>query len=295
MEYKDYYAVLGVGKEASESEIKKAYRKLAIKYHPDKNKDNKEAEAKFKEVSEAYQVLGDAEKRKKYDAMGANWQSYSDPSSQFWSDFRGSRSSFREGANPFSDFFNQFFGGSFNFADTPFGMREEFYQSADVEAVLELSLREAYLGVNKTLRLEGEKVKIKVLPGVRTGQKLRVKGKGNSVGRGGQRGDLYLSVSVLQDPDYLRQGDDLIAEVEVDIFTASLGGEIEIETFGKNLKVMIPAKSDSGKKLRLKGHGMPVYGSRKFGDMYLIIKIFTPKNLTDSQKEVLSRLKKEVR
>ncbi len=298
MDFKDYYAVLGVGKEASQEEIKKAYRKLALKYHPDKNPGDKVAEEKFKEVAEAHEVLGDPEKRKKYDQLGSNWRQYENV--DFGASGRGG--SYRDmygdpeavfgSDNGFSDFFESFFGGmgagrsgaaGFSFG---FGSRAE-----DLQAELPVGLQEAYHGTQRVVDLSGEKIKVRIKPGAYDGLKLRIKGKG-SAGMDGSRGDLYLTVKVAPYPGWERKGDDLYSEQAVDVFTALKGGKQEIQTFSGKLNIKLGECTPNGKRVRLKGKGMPVYNKPgQFGDLYVKLVVKMPESLTTQQRQVLQELK----
>ncbi len=296
MEYKDYYKVLGVGKKASQEEIKKTYRKLALKYHPDKNPDNAEAEKRFKEISEAYEVIGDPEKRKKYDELGANWKQYEQYQN---AGFGGSRRSYQYGGDfgkafsgDFSDFFNAFFGGG-GFGGSPFGGRDYGHQSRgrrpqvrDAQAELNLSFSEAFHGVDKVVLLDGQKIKLKIKAGAKDGQKLKLKGKG----QGG--GDLIITLKVDQANGYRRDGLNLIMPLEIDLYTAVLGGKVSVSTPHGTLNVPIAAGSQAGQKLRLKGKGMPDYkNSNTYGDLIIELLVKLPKNLSSREKELFEKLR----
>ena len=318
MDYKNYYQVLGVGKKASQEEIKKAYRKLAVKYHPDKNQGNKTAEDKFKEVSEAYEVLSKPENRKLYDQLGANWKQYKDtgfdPSQHEGGPFAGSHRGFSGGragggqyhystgegpsdffgGSGFSDFFEAFFGdagrrstGGF---DQGFGGFDHDVPGQDLAGDLPVSLQEAYSGTERIIDLGGEKIRVKIKPGAYDGLKLRVKGKGQK-GASGKAGNLYLNVSVQANPVYERKGDDLYMVVPIDMFKALLGGKKEIVTLGGKLKVTIPEGTQNGKQLRLRGKGMPVYGKPGHGDLYVKLNVKMPDRLNTEQKELIKRLR----
>jgi len=294
MEYKDYYKILGVSKDATQAEIKKQYRKLAIKYHPDKNQGNKSAEEKFKELGEANEVLSDPVKRKKYNELGANWKQYEQAGagqgrggysqgnqyggSQFYSseDFEGS---------PFSDFFNSFFGGSPSGRRGSGGSRSQPVKGQDYETELTLSLEEAYSGTERLVSLDEEKIKFTVPRGVRDGQVLRVKGKGGKGGKGGESGHLYIHVHIEENDRYERKDDDLSVEIHVPLYKAILGGDFAITTMKGHFNIKIPAGTQNGKTLRLKGLGMPVYLKKgEFGSLYVKILIDIPEHL--SEKEI---------
>jgi curved DNA-binding protein len=305
MEYKDYYKILGVEKSATQDEIKKAYRKLAMKYHPDRNAGNKSAEEKFKEITEANEVLSDPEKRKKYDTLGANWKQYQHTGGQgfddFFTNFGGGRkqpgSSYEFNGNindifggmggGFSDFFESFFGGR----GGGFGGRTQQQKTAvDVEAILNVSLEDAFNGSEKTINVDGKKIKIKVNPGTKEGQKLRLKGLGRSNTADGTKGDLYLNIHVLQHPFYEIKDDALYYNLDVDLFTAVLGGKEKIKTLdGKTVSINIPEGTESEKKLRLKGLGLMDNGLR--GDLIVDIHVTIPKNLNKEEKELFKKLK----
>lgn len=307
MEYKDYYKILGVEKKASQDEIKKAYRKLAVAYHPDKNQGNKEAEEKFKEIGEAYEVLGDAEKRKKYDELGANWknfqsgQAYSE-GNPFWNFNFGQGGTyvdmemedFMNGNNQFSDFFNAFFGGGRRAKSSNFGSGSwgNFQQAADYETTKEITLEEAYHGTSRIIQLENEKIKINIKPGIADGQKLRIKGKGQKANGGLKNGDLYVKIKVLNNAKFERKENDLHTTQRIDLFTAVLGGDIVVETINGKVKLPIPAGTQNGKTFRLRNKGMPVYEIKnQFGDLYVKIDVQIPERLSDKQKKLFEELK----
>lgn len=311
MDYKDYYSTLGIGKNATDDEIKTAYRKLARQYHPDVNKDAG-AEDKFKEINEAYQVLSDAEKRKKYDQFGSEWQNYQSSGGRPggfdwgpWQQSPGGRSSYRTvspeefndlfggrgssggmgGMGGFSDFFETLFGGG-GFS-TGFG--QQSYQpqarARDMEYEVDIQLREAFAGTKRTLQFEGgRKIEASIPPGVNTGSKVRLSGQANGA-------DLYLKVKVLPDPVFKRKGDDLYMDLKVDLYTAILGGEVGVNTMTSPIRVTIPEGTDSGKRLRLKGLGMPQLKSpSKRGDLYVRVLVTVPKHLTSAEKDKLKEL-----
>jgi curved DNA-binding protein len=307
MDYKDYYKILGVSKNASTDEIKKAYRKLAVKYHPDKNPGNKEAEARFKEISEAYEVLRDPEKRKKYDQLGSNWNQFQGAGtggfdfSQFGGGRRGkSRTYFSGNMNDlfgdsdsgFSDFFNAFFGG---FGGSSGGFRQQAQQvkGQDLRSDLSISLSEAYHGTSRLLTVNGQKIKINIKPGAYNGQELRIKGKGGKGRNGGADGDIYLNIKVLPEKNYTIHGNDLMLKTDVDLYTAVLGGKININTLSGRLNINIPKGIQNGTKLRVKGKGMPVYGkSGTYGDLFLQLNILIPTNLSKKEEELFRQLMK---
>ncbi len=314
MQYKDYYAILGVDKNASDKEIKKAYRKLANQYHPDKNPGNKEAEEKFKEINEAYQVLSDPEKRKKYDTLGANWEAY-ERGGFDWSQYTGqegpggSRTFYFEGdpseffgggGSGFSDFFEMFFGRGSRDTEDLFsrftGGRTRGQatprKGRDIQAEMEITLLEAYQGSKRTFEINGQKLRMEIKPGAYDGQKLRIKGKGLPGPNGGPNGDLYIILRVKPDPRFKREGDNLIYKATIDLYTAVLGGTVEIPTMTGMVRVNIPKGTSPGKVLRLKGKGMPVYGKPgQFGDLLVHIDVEIPKDLSNEEIELFEKLR----
>lgn len=303
MDYKDYYNTLGISKTATEDEIKTAYRKLARRYHPDVNKDPK-AEDKFKEVNEAYQVLSDPEKRKKYDQFGSEWQRYQSSGGQPGGFDWGRWQQAPQGAQPgyrtvsqdefsdmfgnlggFSDFFNTLFGqGGFGGGQTNSrGSRSTQRASQNVQPMeheVEITLEEAYSGTSRTLQFEdGRKIEASIPKGVRSGSKVRLSGQAGGA-------DLFLKIKVLPHKGFTRNGDDLTAAVPVDLYTAILGGEVNVETLGKPVRLTIPEGTDNGKTMRLKGLGMPkLKKPNEYGDLYARIEVHLPGHLTQAEKD----------
>lgn len=292
MEYKDYYKVLGVKKDASTDEIKKAYRKLAVKYHPDKNPGDKVAEEKFKEANEANEILGNPEKRKKYDEMGENWQQYANnpyaqgrPGRQAYNteDFYGDGSQF-------SSFFESIFGGG-GFGNGGRRKSTRPNRGQDAEASIELTLEESFNGTQRQVTLDGAKLNLKFKPGTAEGQVLRLKGKGNPGYNGGENGDLLITVHIAPHPRFELKGNDLYFDQPLDLYTAVLGGKVTVNTIDKAVNMNIPAGTDSHKVLRLKGMGMPVFNKpEQRGDAYVKMVISTPKNLSEQEKDLFMRL-----
>jgi len=306
MEFKDYYKILGVEKTATQDEIKKAYRKLAMKHHPDRNPNNKSAEEKFKEITEANEVLSDPDKRKKYDALGANWKQYqhtSRGSEDFFSQYggaqRGGRTSYEFSGDfgdlfgnigGFSDFFESFFGGGGR-GDKPGDAAQQQTTAVDVEAEMNIALEEAFIGSERHISVNGKKIKIKINPGTKDGQKLRLKGLGRSRIANGNKGDLYLNIHILQHPFYEIKDDELFYNLDIDLYTAVLGGKENIKSLdGKTIGISIPTGTESGKTLRLKSLGMKNESLR--GDLFVKIHVTIPKDLSVKEKELFERLKK---
>jgi curved DNA-binding protein len=301
----DYYKLLGIDRKASAKEIKQAYRKLARQYHPDVNPNDTSAQEKFKQINEAYEVLSDPDKKKKYDTLGADWQRY-DRAAGGFDPFGGRRGTGGAGGTPdmgdFGDIFETLFGRRGN-ANTggggtranPFGFDTSTASSKgrDVESPVDVTLREAYTGTKRIVTVDGERFEVTIPAGVKSGSKVRVSGKGGrGSGSGGARGDLFLVVNVLDDPQFQRDGDDITVEVYIDLFTAVLGGEARVPTLeGKDLIVRVPAGTSSGKKIRLREKGMPKIKGDGRGDLFARIEINVPTTLTDRQRELFTQLR----
>ena len=304
MEYKDYYKILGVDRNASEKEIKQAYRRLARKYHPDVNK-SPGAEERFKEINEAYQVLSDPEKRRKYDQLGDSWyrwQQQGAPGGFDWSEWitgfpGGGRVRVeygdlgdlfgREGLGGFSEFFESIFGGM---GGPRTGQRMRA-KGQDYEQPVEITLEEAFHGTTRILQRDGQRLEVKIPPGVKTGSRVRMAGQGGPGIGGGPRGDLYLKIKVLPHPDFERKGDDLYRDVDVDLYTAVLGGEVRVPTLDGDVMLKIPAGTSGGRVFRLRGKGMPkLRNPQERGDLYVTVRIRVPRNLTPRERELFSQL-----
>jgi curved DNA-binding protein len=294
MQYKDYYKILGVERSANTDEIKKAYRRLARKYHPDVSKE-KDAEARFKEIGEAYEVLRDKEKRSTYDQLGANWragQEFRPPPG--WEDLargfegRGFRSS--PGAGGFSDFFESLFGGGF-----ARGPRQRGFAApgADLQASLEITLEEAYQGSRKSLRLDqGRTLDVKIPRGVTDGQRIRLSGQGGAGMGEGPRGDLYLELRIAPHPYFRLEGRDVLLDLPVSPWEAALGATVPVPTLGGRVEIKVPPGSQSGRKLRLKGRGIPGHAP---GDQLAIVQIVTPPADSERAREFYKRMAKEMK
>ena len=321
MDFKDYYETLGVAKTATDKEIKQAYRKLARKFHPDVNPGDKTAESRFKEINEAYEVLGDADKRKKYDELGANWRYYEQAQQAGQSPFGGgwaggtapggggyrtvNEEELREmfgGENPFSDFFQAFFGGAGRAEST--GRRTKSSrggrgrQGRDIEEEIELSLEEAMTGAMRRLEIKQSghtrTVDVRIPVGVADGSRVRVAGEGENGALGGPSGNLYLRIRLRPDPRFERRDRDLYTQVSVPVTTAVLGGEAEVPAVGERpLRLRIPPTTQNGQVFRLKGHGMPSVGkAQERGDLYATVTVTLPRQLTPEQRKHYEELAK---
>ncbi len=306
MAYIDYYKILGVAKNASQDEIKKAYRKLARKYHPDLNPGDKEAEKKFKELNEANEVLANEENRKKYDKYGENWkhgEEYEKAQQQqrqyqqqqnYGGGFGGfSGADFGEGED-YSDFFQSMFGGNAGggFGRSSRGSASGKFKGQDVNAELNLNLRDAAKTHQQTFEINGKKVRITIPAGVYDGQQIKLKGHGNPGFNGGPNGDLYITFHIPQDAQFERVGDDLKTKIAIDLYTAVLGGNVEVETLEGSVNLKVKPETQNGTTVRLKGKGFPVYKKDgQFGDLYLTYEVQLPKDLTEKQKELFEQLK----
>jgi DnaJ-class molecular chaperone len=335
MEYKDYYKILGVGRRASADEIKQAFRKLARKYHPDVNPGDKRAEAKFKEINEAYEVLSDPQKRSQYDLLGSNWQKFASGASRaghagaspfdFATGGMGGN-----GGSGFSDFFEILFGRSSPQAQSrtgtgTSGMREESFRrpraGENIEQPVEVSLLEAYSGGSRNFNIQStvpctacqgrgeiggktcascqgqgllpknKRIQVKIPPGVDNGSKIRVAGEGQPGSNGGPRGDLYFVITVKPDPLFDRKGDDLYTDVDVELVTAMLGGEVAVPTpEGRKLSLKIPAETQNGATFRLGGKGMPHLRSEGNGNLYARVKVVLPQHLSSEERALFEQL-----
>lgn len=294
MEYKDYYKILGVSRNASLDEIKRAYRKLALQYHPDRNPGNKQAEERFKEINEAYQVLSDPQRRARYDQLGesySRWAQSGAPGDFDWSAWTQPgavdlEDLFGEG---FSDFFRAIFGGM----GIPTGGRRAARTVVPrYEQPVTISLREAYDGTKRYLDIAGRRVEASIPPGARAGTKVRLRGIG-PVGPNGQPGDLYLVIQVMEDPLFERKGDDLYTQTSIDAFTAMLGGEVEVATLEGRLLLTIPPGTQPDQLFRLPGRGMPLLKNpHQKGDLYVRVKVQIPKQLSSRQRALLEEARR---
>ena len=303
MNYKDYYSVLGVTKTATPDEIKKAYRKLAMKFHPDKTTGNKTANEKFNEINEANQVLGDPEKRKKYDQFGADYQRYEQAGAQpggfDWSKYASPDSNQKQGmsAEEFESMFAE--GGDIDLFELLFGRRggrrqgrrSAAFKGDDLNAETTLSLEEAYRGSTRLIQLDGQTIRVTIPSGIADEQVLRIAGKGMDGLNGGPKGDLYLSVKIAPHPEFHRKGNDLHSDFPVELYTAMLGGKALVKTLKGAVKVDIPKETQNHKVLRLRGLGMPVFGKTNvFGDLFVTIDIQLPDHLTAQETDWFRKL-----
>lgn len=315
MEYKDYYKILGVDRQAKEDQIKRAYRKLAMKYHPDRNPGDKQAEERFKEINEAYQVLSDPEKRARYDQLGDSYQRWQQrggaPGGFNWDEwftttpgggnvrvevgnlddlFGGS------GLGDFSEFFRRIFGGMGGMPGYEAGRRgsvrpSRSYQASPVEHEVEISLHEAYHGTLRRIEVDGRRLEVKIPSGSRTGTKIRVPGAVTTPD--GQKTDLFLVIKVAPDPNYEIKGSDLYTEVPVDLYKAVLGGEVTVHTLSGDVILTIPPGTQPGQTIRLAGKGLPkIKNPGEYGDLFVRVKVKIPRKLSPEQRELFQKLQK---
>ena len=330
MEFKDYYQTLGVAKSASDKEIKQAFRKLARKLHPDVNPGDKTAESKFKEINEAYEVLGDPDKRRKYDELGANWRMYEQAQQQgygapggapfgfggqdAWTiNMGGAGGGYRTmteeemhelfgNEDPFSDFFRTFFGGGGAAREgaagrTRAGRAARNQKGRDIEHAVELTLEEAYHGATRRISIKegghARTVDVRIPPGVKEGSRVRAAGEGAAGSNGGASGDLYLRVNVKPHAVFERKANDLQTKIAVPVTTAVLGGEAQVPTITGSVRLKIPEGTQNGQVFRLKGHGMPQIGKPdERGDMYATVDVQLPRALTREQRQHYEALQK---
>jgi curved DNA-binding protein len=300
MDYIDYYKTLGITKSATEAEIKKAYRKLARKYHPDLNPNDKEAETKFKEINEANEVLSNPENRKKYDKYGKDWKHAEefekagyDPNQQQYSKQRQDNSNYSNysgedfSESDFSDFFNSMYGSRKS------SRNQAKYRGPDFNAELRLDLTSAYTTHKQNLTVNGKNIRITIPAGVENGQIIKIPGHGGPGANGGPNGDLYITFVIENNSDFKREGNNLYADVDLDLYTAILGGEILVNTFDSKVKIKVPPETQPGTKVKLKGKGFPIYKKEnQFGDLYITYTIKTPTKLSEKEKELFKELSK---
>ncbi|WP_442591668.1 DnaJ C-terminal domain-containing protein [Pedobacter sp. AW31-3R] len=293
MAYIDYYKVLGVDKNASQEDIKKAYRKLARKYHPDLNPNDQEANKMFQQINEANEALSDPEKRKKYDEYGENWKHADQAQSR--NPFNGggfgggrgySGGGGGFGGGDFSDFFESMFGGGGR------SRGSSRFKGQDLQTELNISLRDAAVQHKRTITVNGKNLRITIPGGIANGQVIKLKGQGGSGVNGGADGDLFITIIIAEDPIFKRQNDHLYEDQEIDLYTAVLGGEATINTLDGKVKLKVPAGTQNGTKIRLKGKGFPVYQKDGlFGDLFLTYIVKIPASLSDAQRKLFRELR----
>lgn len=298
MDFIDYYKILGVPKTATVAEIKKAYRKLARKYHPDLNPNDKEAEQKFKAVNEANEVLSNAENRKKYDEYGKDWKH----AEQFEQAKRQQQSKGQyQGSGGFEGFSGQdFSGGDFSdFFESMFGgrasggrRRSAAFRGQDFNAELQLNLKDVYETHKRVLTVNGKNIRLTIPAGVENGQIIKIKGKGGEGVNGGPNGDLIIQFSIVNNTNFKRDGANLYSTETIDLYTALLGGDVTVNTFDGKVKLKVKPETQNGTKVKLKGKGFPVYKKEgQFGDLYITYEVKMPTNLSSKEKELFNELK----
>lgn len=295
MPFIDYYKVLEIDKKATEAEIKKAYRKMARKYHPDLNPNDKVAEQKFKELNEANEVLSNPENRKKYDQHGENWEHADEISKQQsqqrqYSNAGGGFGNAQSGGQDYSDFFESVFGGG-GAGRQAGGQRS--YKGQDFNAELQLDLRDVFEDNKRTLTVNGKNIRLTIPAGVENGQIIKISGHGADGQNGGPKGDLYITFSINNDANFKRDKENLYSTINLDLYTAILGGEITIPTFDGKVKLKVSAGTQNGTQVKLKGKGFPVYKKEgQYGDLYVTYNIAIPTHLTEKQTELFTELSK---
>lgn len=304
MNFKDYYRILEVDKNASQDEIKKQFRKLANKYHPDKNQGNAEAENKFKDITEANEVLSDPEKRKKYDTLGSSYNSYRNRGgtgadydwSQWYAQNQAKRSGSGKTVNDFfssggsmSDFFEKIFGQSYR--TSGFGFEEEI-RGEDHNMQIAITMKEAFNGTKRKLRVNGESIEVNVKAGISDGQIIKISGKGHRGRNGGKDGDLLLTFKISEMPNIERKENDLYIDYSIDYLDAILGTELLIDCIAGKFNIKVPEATGQGKIFKLKGQGFPIYnGNGKKGDLFVKLNVALPKKLSSQEKELFIKLK----
>lgn len=295
----DYYKILGVSRNASQADIKKAYRKLARKFHPDLNPNDQSAEQKFKEINEAYEVLGKEENRKKYDEYGKDWKHAEEiekarKQQQQNRQQQGQYQRYSGGFNEseFSDFFQDMFGGAAGGTKFRTGQSQMRYRGADFNAELSLNLTETLQDQKQVLTVNGNKIRLTIPAGVEDGQTIKIKGQGGEGANNGPKGDLYITFSIKNNTDFTRDGENLLLNKEIDLYTAILGGEVFVTTLDGKVKLKVTPGTQNNTKVRLKGKGMPKYKKKnQFGDLMITYQVQIPTNLSDREKELFKDLK----
>ncbi len=293
MDFVDYYKILGISKTATSKDIKTAYRKLARKFHPDLNPNDKDANKKFQQINEANEVLSDPEKRKKFDQYGKDWQHAEENKNagryqQQSSNSRGARYSEGQSGDSFSDFFESMFGGA-----AAGRQRQVKYRGKDYTTEIHLNLIDAYSTHKKTVKIDNENLRITIPAGIENGQTIKIQGHGGKGVNGGPNGDLYITFSVANHPNFKRLGNNLYSTVDLDLYTAVLGGEITLDTLNGKVKVTVKPETQNESKINLKGKGFPVYKSEgQYGDLQVTFNVKIPTNLTEQQKALFTELSK---
>jgi curved DNA-binding protein len=310
MEYKDYYKILGIEKKADADQIKRAYRKLAMQYHPDRNPENKQAEEKFKEINEAYQVLGDPEKRARFDQLGDSYARYTQrggaPGGFNWEDWyvrtpgsgnvrveMGDLDDILGGG--FSEFFSRIFGGLGGMPNTGVGASQRAparpqYEKPVFEQEIEITLQEAFHGTTRRFELDDRRLEVKIPKGARNGTKVRVRAAVSS-GVEGQKSDLYLVIKVKNEPNFERKDADLYTDVQINLYTAVLGGEVTVSTLSGKVVLTIPPGTQPGQTFRLVGRGMPLMRDpERSGDLFVRANVKIPRDLTEKQRQLFQQL-----
>ena len=298
MDYIDYYKILGIKKNATESEIKKAYRKLARKYHPDLNPNDKVAEKKFKKINEANEVLSNPENRKKYDKYGKDWK-YADEiekaqkqQQQYQRQYANQQSAGGFGEEDYSDFFESMFGGGGRTSGFRSSGRSMQFKGQDFNAELQLSLKDVYKSHKQTLTVNGKKIRLTIPAGVENGQTIKIKGHGGRGINGGPNGDLYIKFNIVNNTPFKRNKNDLYLNVNLDLYTAVLGGEIHVNTLDGKVKLKVKPETQNGTKVKLKGKGFPIYKKSGHGDLYITYTVKIPTKLSAKEKELFTELSK---
>lgn len=294
MDFVDYYKILGIDKTATTKDIKNAYRKMARKFHPDLNPNDKDAKKNFQQINEANEVLSDPEKRKKFDQYGKDWQHAEEFEKQKQyqqqsSGSRGSRFTGSQGGGDFSEFFESMFGGGGGGNRS----RQVKYRGEDYNSEIKLNLTDAYQTHQQTINVNGQKIRITIPAGIENGQTIKISGHGGPGINGGPNGDLYITFAIANHPVFKRLGNNLYATVDLDLYTAVLGGEVILDTLDGKVKLKVKPETQNGSKVKLKGKGFPVYkNDGQFGDLLVTWVIKIPTNLTKKQKELFTELSK---
>jgi curved DNA-binding protein len=292
MAYINYYKILGIEKSATESDIKKAYRKMARKYHPDLNPNDKEAETKFKQINEANEVLSHPENRKKYDEYGKDWKHAADfekakQQQQTQNPFQ-QQSGGNYSESDYSDFFESMFGGR---GASSRGGSGVGFRGQDYNAELQLDLKEVYTTTKRTLTINAKNIRLTIPAGVKNGQQIKIKGQGGEGTNGGPKGDLFIKFSIANSTEFKRNRNDLYKTVDLNLYTAMLGGELTVETLDSKVKLKVKPETQNGTKVKLKGKGFPVYKKEgEFGDLYITYDLKLPTQLTTKEKELFNNL-----